>query len=70
MALRSVKIDEKRKVLTIEMDLDAGRPSKSGKTMVVASTNGNVPAHDEGTPVLVNGGKPLTVGVNCYHPKG
>lgn len=39
---------------------DPPQPSASGKTLVVASTRGNV-----ATTATVNG-KPLTVGVNAY----
>jgi hypothetical protein len=47
--------------LVIEIDLEASpRPSASGKTMVVASTHGNVT-----TDVLVDG-KPVTIGLNAY----
>jgi len=47
--------------LVITMDLDeAGRRSGSGKTMVHASTHGNM-----ATTALVNG-KPLILGVNAY----
>jgi hypothetical protein len=35
-------------------------PSKSGKSLTVATTNGNVV-----TSVMVNG-KPLTIGLNAY----
>jgi len=36
------------------------QPSKSGKTLVIASTYGNVP-----TEATVNG-KPVTLGLNAY----
>lgn len=41
MAMQSATIDETAKTITIVMDLDAPRPSASGKTLVVASTRGN-----------------------------
>lgn len=55
-----VTIDEKKKTLTIEMDLETPKPSASGKTLVVASSHGNVK-----TNATVKG-KEVTVGVNCY----
>ena len=45
--------------LTIVLDINK-RPSKSGKTMIVASSNGNQP-----TSVIVDG-QPVTIGVNAY----
>ena len=60
MSVRSVKIDEKARTLTIEMDLDSPRPSASGKTLVVASSRGN-----QSTDAQVDG-KTVTVGVNAY----
>ena len=39
------------------------RPSKSGKTTLVASSNGNTK-----TDVEING-KPVTIGLNAYIPK-
>jgi hypothetical protein len=50
--------------LVIEADIEAGAPSKSGKTLVIASTRGNMK-----TDVLV-GGKVLTIGLNAYVPVG
>jgi hypothetical protein len=58
--LREVKIDEKAKTLTLVLDLQEPTPSASGKTLVVATTHGNVP-----TDVLVQG-NPVIVGVNAY----
>lgn len=56
----TVKIDEKAKTLTIVMPLGEPTPSASGKTLVVASTRGNVK-----TAALVDG-KPVTIGLNAY----
>ena len=39
------------------------RPSKSGKTMLVASSGGNI------TTSAIVDGKPVTVGVNAYVPR-
>jgi hypothetical protein len=50
-------------VITIALD-SKGAPSASGKTLVHASTRGNVQ-----TDVVLNG-KPLTIGLNAYCPKG
>lgn len=48
--------------LVITMPLQTPTPSSSGKTLVVASSRGNVK-----TSVLV-AGKPVTIGVNAYVP--
>ncbi len=58
--LREAKIDEEAETLTLVLDLQEPTPSTSGKTLVVATTHGNVP-----TDVEVSG-KPLVVGVNAY----
>ena len=52
-----VKIDGKMLVISISI---SERPSKSGKTIVVASSNGNIPT----TAVWKD--KPITVGLNAY----
>lgn len=46
-------------VLTISIPINK-RPSSSGKTTVVASTNGN-----HATAILIDG-KPVIVGLNAY----
>lgn len=46
--------------LIIEIPLQSPRPSASGKTLVVATTGGNVT-----TTATVNG-KPVTIGLNAY----
>ena len=47
--------------LVLRMPLEKNpAPSKSGKTLVVASTHGN-----QKTTCMVNG-KPITVGLNAY----
>lgn len=54
-------ISEDKKKLVIEIDLTKkGSPSKSGKSNVIASTQGNV-------PIGTNG---LRLGVNLYELKG
>ncbi len=51
-------------VLYIEIELNKEPvPSSSGKTLVVASTRGNI-----ATEVMVDG-KPLTIGLNAYIKK-
>lgn len=46
--------------LTIVIDLQEPRPSASGKTLVVATTSGNV------TTQATVQGKPVVIGVNAY----
>lgn len=46
--------------LVIRIDLQKPQPSASGKTLVVASTRGNV-----ATKAVVDG-QPIVVGVNAY----
>jgi len=50
----------KNKTLTITMDIQTPAPSASGKTLVVASSHGNV-----ATTATVDG-KPVIIGVNAY----
>jgi hypothetical protein len=56
-----VKIEGKRLVITA--DLETPTPSASGKTLVVASSHGNM-----ATTAVVDG-KPVIVGLNCYIKK-
>ena len=46
--------------LVIRLPLQAPTPSASGKTLVVATTRGNLK-----TSVMIDG-KPVTIGVNAY----
>jgi len=55
-----MKAEVKGNKLFIEIDLEKPTPSSSGKTLVVASTRGNVV-----TDAQVEG-KPLVVGLNAY----
>ena len=55
-----VTIDEKSKKMTIEVDLQTPAPSASGKTLVVASSRGNVQ-----TDAKIEG-KPVIIGLNAY----
>ena len=59
----SVSIKQVGKKLVIECDIpDVLEPSCSGKSLIVASTNGNLK-----TDVLVKG-KNVVVGLNAYIP--
>jgi len=49
-------------VITIPATTENPAPSASGKTLIVATTSGNIK-----TTVLVKG-RPLTVGLNAYIP--
>ncbi len=51
------------KDLVIRVPLQKPTPSASGKTLVVASTRGNM-----ATTALVDG-KPITLGLNAYIPR-
>lgn len=59
--MSDVKVTVKGKNLVIEIPLQKPVPSGSGKTMVVASTKGNVK-----TDAKVNGHE-IIVGVNAYY---
>ena len=54
------KIKDGKLVLTLEIN---PTPSKSGKSIVVASTRGNVQTS------VQHEGKNVTIGVNAYVPK-
>jgi outer membrane lipoprotein SlyB len=56
-----VKIDNGKLIIII--DLQEPTPSASGKTLVVATTHGNVT-----TDCLIDG-KPVVVGLNAYIKK-
>ena len=58
--LLDAKIDEQAKTLTLVLRLQEPTASASGKTLVVASTHGNVPAG-----VKLND-HDVIVGVNAY----
>lgn len=57
-----VKIQDKKLIIEIEIQ-DPPQPSASGKTMVVASTHGNMV-----TDVKIDG-CPVVVGLNAYIKK-
>ena len=54
-----VTINEKAGTLTVVLPITPG-PSKSGKSLVIASTRGNQ------TSTATYDGKPVTVGLNAY----
>ena len=56
----ALKVEQKENKLYIEIDLEKPTRSTSGKTLVVASTRGNVV-----TDVMVEG-KQVTIGINAY----
>ena len=59
----TVKAEIKNGKLLIEADLETPTPSASGKTLVVASTRGNM-----ATAAQVNG-QPVIIGLNAYIKK-
>ena len=56
----AMNVEIRNSKLYIEIDLQEPTPSASGKTLVVATTRGNVV-----TSAQVNG-KPVTIGLNAY----
>lgn len=56
----AMNVEIKDNKLFIEIDLQEPTPSASGKTLVVASTRGNVVTKAEVD------GKPVTIGLNAY----
>ena len=58
--LKEITIDEEARTLTLILELIEPSRSASGKTFVIATTDGNVP-----TDVRFDG-KPVIVGVNAY----
>ena len=56
----TMKVEIKDNKLFIEIDLEEPTPSSSGKTLVVASTHGNIV-----TTAKVKD-KPITIGLNAY----
>ena len=51
-----IEVKDNKAVITIDLSKDFG-PSKSGKTIVVATTRGNVP---------IPGSDTVKIGINCY----
>jgi len=59
--MRNVTAEQTGKTLTITIDLDAPTvPSRSGKTAVIASTEGNVKI------AKLDDGRPVVLGLNLY----
>jgi hypothetical protein len=56
----AISVEIKDKKLVITADIDEPKKSASGKTMVIASTHGNIV-----TPAQYQG-KPIILGMNCY----
>jgi hypothetical protein len=56
----TAKIEGGNLIITIPCNTETPMPSASGKTLVCASTRGNMR-----TTVMVKG-KPLTIGLNAY----
>jgi len=56
----ALKVEIKENKLLIEIDLEKPTPSSSGKTLVVASTHGNIVTGAEVD------GKPVIIGLNAY----
>ena len=56
----AMKVTVTDKQITVVIDREAPHPSASGKTMVIASSQGNQP-----TTATIDG-KPLIVGFNAY----
>jgi hypothetical protein len=56
----AMKVEIKDNKLFIEIDLEKPKPSASGKTLVVASTRGNIVTKAEVD------GKSVIVGLNAY----
>ena len=51
-----IEVNDNKAVITIDLSKEFG-PSKSGKTIVVATTRGNVP---------IPGSDTIKIGINCY----
>jgi len=51
-----IEVNDNKAVITIDLSKDFG-PSKSGKTIVVATTRGNV---------AIPGSEDIKLGLNCY----
>jgi hypothetical protein len=56
----ALKVEIKDNKLFIEIDLEKPTPSSSGKTLVVATTHGNIVTSAEVD------GKPVIIGLNAY----
>ena len=60
--MQNIKTEVKENKLLIEIDLSEDHgPSKSGKSITIASTKGNIKMKDEREGDFI-------LGVNCYRP--
>jgi hypothetical protein len=59
-----VKVSVQKNKIIIEAEITGAVPSASGKTLVIASTRGNLKTDQ------VYNGQPVTVGLNVYIPNG
>ena len=58
--MKNVDMKKEGTILTIKIDLsETHGPSKTGKTIIIASTGGNVDV-----------GEGVKLGINCYKAKG
>lgn len=60
---KTMKVEIKGNELIITVEMQTPTPSASGKTLVVASSHGNV------TTTAMIDGKPVVVGLNAYIKK-
>lgn len=58
-----MKTSIKNKTLFIEIPLNEPHPSKSGKTLIIASTHGCIQSECSVS------GKPVTISINAFIPK-
>lgn len=58
-----IKVEIKGEEMIITLPISQPHPSKSGKTIVIASTQGNIRTSE------MFEGKPITIGVNAYISK-
>lgn len=58
-----VTIENNELVIRIPVEPSPLRPSKSGKTLIVATSSGNV------TTSCIVEGKPVVIGLNAYIPR-
>lgn len=60
--MKNINMDVSDNVLTVTIDLSQDQgPSKSGKTMVIGTTEGNVDVTGHSLGYVIK------LGVNCYH---
>jgi hypothetical protein len=59
--MKNIEVEQKGNTLTLKIDLTKTfGPSKSGKTIIIASTEGNAKVGE------IKGGGPVIVGLNVY----